>query len=235
VQVVSATETNAYPGTQLHRTMAVIKSEGFEKPFLLDIMKVKSNTKNEYDLPFYYMGQVIKGNFKWQSPKSLNPLGDKNGYQHLYLEGKGKPSSDNAKFSWLGSGKFYTLTSVVEKSDELLLTRLGANDPDFNLRRDAGFVLRRKNSDNTTFVSVVEPHGSYSPVSESSLNSNSNISELKIIHQDVNYTAVSIVDIKGHTSVFILANTQASASKKHQLKIDGKAYQWQGPYQYFAK
>jgi hypothetical protein len=93
-------------------------------------------------------------------------------------------------------------------------------------------VLRRKDSDNTTFVFVIEPHGSYSPVSESSLNSNSNIAELKTIHDDLNYTAVSIVDDKAHTSVFILANKNASTSKKHTLEIEGKTFSWTGPFHY---
>lgn len=232
VQVVSATETNAYPGTQMHRTMAVIKSEGFEKPFLLDIMKVNSATKNQYDFPFYFMGQVLSNNFSYDSPKTLSPLGKNNGYQHLYLEGKGKPSSNSTQFSWLGNGKYYTLTSATEPSDQLLLTRLGANDPEFNLRRDAALMIRRNNSDNTIFASVIEPHGSYSPVSELSMNSNSNIDQLQVVFDDKNYTAVTIKDVKGHTSVFILANMNASASKQHQLKIDGKLYKWTGPYHF---
>ncbi|MEI6894567.1 MAG: heparinase II/III family protein [Colwellia sp.] len=232
IQVVSATEVNAYPGTQMHRTMALIKDEHFEKAFLLDIMKVKSDTKNEYDFPFYYMGQVINGNFKYDSPTSLSPLGNKNGYQHLYLEGKGKAAANNTKFSWLGNGKYYTLTSVTDKSDEILLTRIGANDPEFNLRRDAGFMIRRSDSDNTTFVSVIEPHGSYSPVSEASLNSNSNIADLALVHDDDNYTAVSITDVKGNEQLFILANKDSSSSAKHKLSINDKVYQWTGPYSY---
>jgi hypothetical protein len=232
VQVVSATETNAYPGTKMHRTMAVIKSEGFEKPLLLDIMKIHSTTKNQYDLPFYFMGQVLSNNFAYDSPATLKPLGKKNGYQHLYLEGKGKPSTSNTQFSWLGNGKYYTLTSATEQSDELLLTRLGAQDPEFNLRRDAALMIRRKDSDNTTFVSVIEPHGSYSPVSELSVNSNSNIAELKIVHDDTHYTAVAIKDVKGESSLFILSNMNASASLQHQLEIDGKSYQWKGAYHF---
>jgi hypothetical protein len=232
VQVVSATESNAYPGTQMHRTMAVIKSAGFEKPYLLDLMQVTSATKNQYDLPFYYMGQVLDNNFEYDSPKTLSPLGKNNGYQHLYLEGKGKPSSNSTQFSWLGNGKYYTLTSATESSDELLLTRLGANDPEFNLRRDAALMIRRNNSDNTIFASVIEPHGSYSPVSELSLNSSSNIAEIKVLHNDANYTAVTIKDVKEHTSIFILANKNASTSKQHQLEIDGQLYQWTGPFQF---
>lgn len=232
IQVVSATESNAYPGTQLHRTMAVVKSDGFEKPYLLDIMKVESKKQNQYDLPFYFMGQVLSQNFAYESPTSLSPLGKNNGYQHLYLEGKGQPKGGTTQFSWLGQGKYYTLSSATNKSDELLLTRLGANDPDFNLRREAALMIRRKNNDNTTFATVIEPHGSYSPVSELSVNSNSNIAELKVVHDDLNYTAVSIKDVKGNSRIFILANKNAAGSKQHTVKIAGKTFNWTGPYHF---
>ncbi|MEP0304003.1 MAG: alginate lyase family protein, partial [Maribacter dokdonensis] len=66
IQIVSATETNAYPGTKMHRTMAIIKQDGFEKPFMLDILKVTSDSTNQYDLPFYFMGQVVKTNVDYK-------------------------------------------------------------------------------------------------------------------------------------------------------------------------
>jgi len=232
LQVVSAVDTNAYPGTQMRRTMALIKKEGFEKPFLLDILKVNSNKKNQYDLPFYFMGQVMKVNFEYDSPTTLSALGDKNGYEHLYLEGKGRPSPGNTRFSWMDKYKFYTLTSATNSSDELLFTRLGANDPEFNLRRDAALMIRRKAARDTVFASVVEPHGSYSPVSEFAVHSNSSISELRVIFDDENYTAVSIEDLEGQSSVFIVSNTDAAVSKQHQLEIDNRTYQWKGPYHF---
>lgn len=230
VQVVSAHETNAYPGTVMLRTMAMIKEEGFEKPFVLDILKVTSDKENQYDLPFYFMGQVMKTNFEYQSPATLSVLGSENGYQHLYLEGSGKPKSDNTQFLWMGNSKFYTLTSATDRSDELLFTRLGANDPEFNLRRDAALIIRRKNAENTVFASILEPHGSYSPVSEFAVNTNSNISALKVVYDAEDYTAVSIEDLKGRVKLFILSNKRASASEQHRLKIDDKTYQWTGPF-----
>ncbi|MBL4630486.1 MAG: alginate lyase family protein [Paraglaciecola sp.] len=232
VQVISAKEANAYPGTEMHRTVAMIKHKDFEKPFVLDIMKVTSNSKNQYDLPFYFMGQVIDMNFKYDSPSSLHALGDANGYQHLYVEGKGKPSGKTTQFSWLGDGTYYTLTTATHLSDELLLTRLGAKDPEFNLRRDAAIMIRRKDTANTVFASIVEPHGHYNDVSEFSVNSNSNIAQLKVVYDDANYTAVSIKDVKGHASLFIYSNLDASTSKQHQLKIDDKLYKWTGAYHY---
>lgn len=232
VQIVSATETNAYPGTQLHRTMAMIKSVKFEKPFVLDILKVESKSKNQYDLPTYFMGQVLEASFDYESPSSLSAMGDSNGYQHLYLEGKGKPSSDSSQFTWLVENKFYTLTAATSSNDELIFARLGANDPQFNLRRDAALIIRRGDTANTVFASVIEPHGRYSPVSELSVNPKSNISRVQVVHNDEAYTAVAIEDLKGHTSMFIVSNVNASPSEQHRLKIGNKLYQWTGPHHF---
>ena len=57
-------------------------------------------------------------------------------------------------------------------------------------------MLRRKNTKNTLFVSAIEAHGSYSPVSESAVNSKSNIKELKVVLDTVDYTAISITTLK---------------------------------------
>jgi len=229
VQVASAKEANAYPGTEMHRTMAIIKNGKFEKPFLLDIMKVTSDSENQYDFPFYFMGHVMKVNFEYESP-AMRILGEKNGYQHLYIEGQGRPSSESTVVSWLSNNNFYTLTTATDTADELLFTRLGANDPEFNLRRDAGFMIRRKNTKNTTFVSIIESHGNYSPVTESAVNSNSSISSLKLVHDDENYTAVHILDVNGNEQLFLLANKDANKTSTHKLKINGQDYQWSGPY-----
>ena len=232
VKVVSAKEVNAYPGTEMLRTMALIKDEDFEKPFMLDIMKVTSEKANNYDFPYYFLGQVLNTNFKYTSPDVLKPLGSKNGYQHLYLEGLGKGVSGDSKLSWLNKGKFYTLTTVTDTNDELLFTRIGANDPDFNLRREAALVLRRKNTGSSVFVSTIEAHGNYSPVTESAINSKSNISELKVVYNEGDYLAVEITNVKGDKKVFITVNNNPSEDKKHSLKIGSENYKWVGNYCY---
>ncbi|MBU3010160.1 heparinase II/III family protein [Polaribacter vadi] len=232
VQIVSSKVSNTYSGTEMHRTMAVIKDQDFEKPFVLDIMKVEAESKNQYDFPFYYFGQVLDANFEYKTPKSLKPLGKKNGYQHLFLEGEAKATNENSKFSWFNNNKFYTLTSITNNKDELLFTRIGANDPQFNLRRDPALILRRNNVKNTTFVSVIESHGSYSAVSESALNSKSSIVKLQVILDSDSYTAIEITSIKGNTKLFITSNKNASKEAKHTLSIKGKNYSWVGAYHY---
>ncbi|WP_335973747.1 heparinase II/III domain-containing protein [Gaetbulibacter jejuensis] len=230
IQVVSAKEDNAYPGSELLRTMALISDEDTGKPFILDIMKVNSNTKNQYDLPFYYFGQVLSTNFEYETPKTLNVLGIKNGFQHLYLEAKSKKLSNNSQFSWMHQNKFYSLTTVTNPNDELLFTRIGANDPDFNLRRDPAIQLRRKNTKNTLFVSVIEAHGNYSPVTELATNSRSEIKELKVLLDTEDYTAITITTVNDKTKFFITANQDASKEAKHTVSINGTSYNWTGTY-----
>ncbi len=233
VQIVSAKETNAYPGTEMQRTMALIKTDGFEKPFLLDILKVVSKTENQYDLPFYFKGQVMQTNFDFTTPKTLEAWGSANGYQHLWTEGIGSPKEDNTKLSWLENGHFYTLTTTSSKDDDLRFVRIGANDPEFNLRRDAGLVIRRKNTQNTTFVSVIESHGNYSPVSEFSVNSNSAISKIELMSDTNEYTSVLIeTKSNGEQLVLVVANINKQKDKEHTITINGKEYRWTGPYKF---
>ncbi|MFZ1701970.1 MAG: alginate lyase family protein [Pyrinomonadaceae bacterium] len=230
VQVISARENNAYPGTSFHRTMALIEEEGFEKPFLLDIIQLDSKTPNQYDLPFYYFGQIISANFKYQSPKTLEPLGKANGYQHLWKEASAVLTAENARISWLNNGSYFTLTSATQPDDEVLFVRLGANDPDFNLRRDPGIILRKKNAQKAAFVSVIESHGSYSPVTESSKNSSSSIDSLKVVYQDANYIGVEIKNTSGTATLFVIATGNNTATQKHKIEINTKTHDWTGPY-----
>ena len=230
LQIISAKETNAYPGTEMHRTMALIKDQDFENPYLLDIIKINSKTKNQYDLPYYYLGQIMSTNFKYTKPNVLKPLGTKNGYQHLWKEGEGQSDTGNAKLSWFNNERFYTLTSVVAKNDDLLFTRIGAHDPDFNLRNDPGFIIRKKNSKDTFFVSVLESHGHYDPVDEIATNAFSNIKNLQIAYSDPDYIAVNIDTVNDGKKLFLFSFKDRSKTDKHSIKINDKSYEWVGAY-----
>lgn len=230
IQIISATEDNAYPDTKMHRTMVLFEVDGYEKPLLLDIFQVKSKRPNQYDLPFYYLGQMMTENFKYETPKSLEPLGKSFGYEHLWKEGFGKAGAENTKFSWLDNGSFYTLTSATEQGDELLLARLGANDPNFNLRRDAGLIIRKKNTDKATYINVIETHGSYSPVTEVAINASSSVTAVEKVYEDESYIGVSIKNKNGTSFLFVFATANNSVSEKHTLEIKGTTYSWVGAY-----
>lgn len=231
LQVISATEANAYPGTSLHRTLALIKDDNLENPYLLDIVKINSETENQYDLPYYYLGQVMSTNFEYNKPKILKALGTKNGYQHLWNMGEGYSESGNAKLSWLNKERFYTLTTAVTNQDTLIFTEIGAKDPDFNLRNDPGFIIRKKNSKNTFFVTLIESHGHYDPVSEIATNAFSSIKKLSIEYQDDAYVAIAIENETNQKSLFMFSFKDNSNNSKHQIKIDDNTYEWIGAYQ----
>ena len=175
---------------------------------------------------------MIQTNFDYEVPQVLEPLGEKNGYQHLWKEGYGKSSGENTKLSWMQNRKFYTLTTTASVDDELLFVRIGANDPEFNLRRDAALIQRRKAAKNATFVSIVEAHGSYSPVTESAVNSKSTIASVQLVYDDEKYTALTIEAINGNMNMLILSNLDSVIDSKHELTINNATYEWVGPYYY---
>nr|WP_292964305.1 alginate lyase family protein [Muricauda sp. UBA7809] len=230
LQVVSAIEKNAYPGTKMHRTMAMIQDEGWQKPIVLDVLQVESDRAHQYDLPFYYLGQLMTLNVPYKAEDTLRPLGGDFGYQHIYKEGSAKLIDDNLKFSWMANNKFYTLTSLATAKDSLILGRVGATDPEFNLRRDPVLIHRKGDESNTMFVSVLESHGNYSPVTELAVNATSNIKNLDKIYEKNGYWAIGIETVDGRKNVFVFSATNKSTNQNHRINIEGRELQWKGPF-----
>lgn len=228
LQVVSAKENNAYPGTQLHRTLVIIKDDNYENPYVLDIMRVTSETSNQYDLPFYYLGQIMQTNFKYEKLDVPEVLGKKKGYQHLYKEALANAEGSVVKLNWLLNNKFYTYSAITSNGDKIIFGRIGANDPEFNLRNEPTLILRKKNAKNALFVSTVESHGTYSPVSEFAVNAYSNIKNISVVHNSKNYTAVQIETKNNKSKIFIISNENRDKGAEHKLIINNKEYTWKG-------
>ncbi len=230
IQIVSAKEKNAYPGTKLHRTMVMLQDEDFENPVVIDVIVFDSDSLHQFDNPFYYHGQIISSNFQFQNPKTLSPLGTKNGYQHLWLEGKSTIQKDKtSQTTWLSNNTFHTLSTLTKTNDEFLLVRIGANDPKYNLRRDPGFIIRKPKTKKGAFISVIETHGSYNPVTETANNAKSNIKEIKRYPlKDPNYIGWSIKTIKDKQHLFILSTTNPKSNTPHKIELNNKTYSWSG-------
>ena len=235
VQAVSATEDDAYPGSSMRRTMALLEIASIEAPVVLDILEVCGDAENQYDLPFHYLGQVVGANFAFTVESELSALGEGHGYQHLHLEAKGQPAGPNAKLTWLNGGRFYTLTSATEPTDELLFARLGANDPNFNLRRDPAFLIRRKGAGDATFVSVVEPHGSYSPVTELAIDAVGRIKALSVVSHTSEYLVVRISTTDEEHAMFFLSRTGGGAERIHELEVANEVVRWTGPFHFIQR
>lgn len=229
IQVVSAKDSNAYAGVNMSRTLLLIDSKEFKNPFLIDVLNVNSTSENNYDLPLYYMGQLMTTDFKTNVPNELKKLGSKNGYQHIWKEAEGVAKEGNSSISWLGKGAFYTYLSATTSKDSILLGRIGASDPNFNLRRDPTVVLRRKAS-STTFASVLESHGSYSSVTEKSINSYADIEKIEVLNLQKGYTFLKITNKEKKAWILALANQHFQKDKAHVVSTEGKNLEWRGPY-----
>ena len=230
LQVASAKEENAYPGTKLHRTVVTIKDQDYDNPYVLDIMRVSSENSNQYDLPFYFMGQLMQTNFEYTKLVVPEVLGKSDGYQHLYKEASASVKGENIKLNWLLNDKFYTYSAVTFNNGEVIFGRIGANDPEFNLRNEQTLILRKKDAKDALFVSTIESHGTYSPVSELAVNAYSNIKNIQVVHDSKEYTAVQIETKNDKSKIFIISNENNDKDAEHKLTINNKEYIWKGSY-----
>jgi len=231
-QIVSGREHNAYPGVEMNRTVSMLKSPLFDYPVIIDVFRLKSKQQGRtYDLPFYYQGHMVSTNFEYQKQTDmLLPLGEANGYQHLWLEAKGKPSGENAVFCWFKDNRFYSITTLANENTELLMTRTGAADPLFFLRQDPAFMIRQKAAGNHTFVSVVEPHGIYDINKEVTEGYSSRIKSVKLLRDDEQITVVSIQTISGKQLLYAHANNHFGEDISRSFQHEGRKYDFKGNY-----
>lgn len=227
-QLISAVADSIYPGRQVQRSQWLLTDEEFERPVLIDLVKSMGTTPATHDLPTWFHGQLLEINCDYVTNNELAPMGTDHGYQHLWLEAKGQADTNLIQFNFFQAGLFYTQTSLAQPTDELLLVRLGANDPSFNLRRDQALVHRRKNTMNNTFLSVLETHGSYDPKTEVANSPFTSITNLQLLVEDKAYTAFTFAHQSGKSWLVLFSHTNNQANAEHSLTIKGRTYQWKG-------
>ena len=233
IQVMSAKENNAYPGVKMHRTMVLIKDATLEYPIVVDLYKISSEKNNNYDFPFYFQGQVMTTNFKYQNIPILEKMGEKFGYQHLWKEAEGKPLEKTAQLSWFNGVNFYTLTTTAASDDELIFGRTGATDPNFNLRRDPVFIIRKNDLSSTLFASTFEVHGEYSPVTEIGTNSYSKVASIEVLRDDEKYSIVEISFISKNRWIFVMTNNKELLNNNHKINLGERTLEWTGGFSLF--
>ena len=112
----------------------------------------------------------------------------------------------------------------------MIIARIGANDPEFNLRPDPCFILRKKGKKEAVFVSIVESHGSYSPVEELPIEPFGSITDVSLRLNDEKYTAISFQTNTSEAWTLIIANSNNEKEKTHELIIGKDSFEWTGPY-----
>lgn len=226
-QISSAAMTGAYPGTSFVRTTALLAVDGLSAPVALDVMRVKSDAPHQYDLPLHYQGHVMRVGFDTRSNTTSRPvLGTENGYQHIWVDAVGKSQGDDAFLTWLLDGRFYTYRYVAQAGAESILAEIGANDPDFNLRREPMLIQRINGAQNTVFVSLLESHGLYDGAAEQTVGSDSQIKSLRL-ETDNGKDIVSIETLAGIPTLFAISY-DADPDKSHSATVGGKKISWKG-------
>lgn len=227
-QYVVAKESNAYPGVEMQRTMALVNDAKLIKPIVVDVFKVKSDKEHIYDLPFYYSGHFIDANFEYTAATiTKNLMGEKHGYQHLWKDAEATLKS-TMQFTWLIGQRFYTITSNTGESDKVFFTQIGGADPEFNLRNEHGIIIRKKGKEKT-YVNILEPHGIFNPVREFTKDSKSSFNNVKIIYDDDNYTIVNLIGKNGIDWKLLISNNNKNENTTHRVQVSNENYEWVGP------
>lgn len=229
-QVISAQDGHAYPGSNLHRTLIQLDADDFGYPVLIDVFRVEAETENNYELPLWFQGQLLQTNFEYSIQEAgLMPMGEDFGYQHLREEAAGHATQNSAQLTWFNHGRFYTITSYVDDKDELILARLGANDPEFNLRRDPCYIVRKTEQKDALFISTIEPHGDYTPVTEIPIRPYCKIEAIHLEVDTRDYVIFRIVDKEENAWRCMLSLKNATDDAVHKLDVNGEEFSWSGP------
>ena len=164
-------------------------------------------------------------------PLKRAQLGDKNGYQYLWKVAEADPVDGLSQVTWLLDKKFYSVSSAVPANSKVVFTQIGANDPNFNLKPEPGFMLRAKTNGGVSFVSVIEPHGDYNPTAEYTIGSHSAVKSVS--HFEGGAAEYILIETKDGNSVGLALGAEENPDGTHSVDVNGKIISWTGAYKFF--
>lgn len=230
ISATSASIDKAYPAVTLTRTVALVNDPALEAPVLIDLVRGAGEGLHDFDLPWHYNGQLVETNYTIDADTIARaPLGDQAGYQYLWKVGEAELPNAQAQTTLLLDNRFYSLTSAVPEGTHVLLAELGANDPDFNLRREPALILRTPLSRSASFATVIEPHGEYNGIDEFTLASHSQIERVE--HVEGDGMDVVQLHLKSGETVSVGLAGKSGSSEQHIMQTDSGAVSWTGPYE----
>ncbi|MGY3727660.1 MULTISPECIES: heparinase II/III domain-containing protein [Cobetia] len=151
---------NAHDGVAMQREVLLVESRHTETPILLDVFTLTSEQPHVYDYTFHHGGHVVRWwGSEFTALDALEVMGDRHGYQHLWKQGQCRPATGHS-MTWLEGDSFHSWHQITQAPAEAFQLRVGANDPDHNLRPDAK-VMTRLTATSQTFYSLFESHGHF--------------------------------------------------------------------------
>lgn len=233
-QIVSARMQQAYDGVSFTRTQALLSHPQLPLPVVVDLLRVNASAPARYDLPLHFNGQIMQVGFKAERALTQRPvLGKANGYQHLWVDASSDASTDTRSLSWLLAGRFYSYRFGSSAPARALLVESGANDPNFNLRREPALIQRVDGQANVSFFGVLEPHGEYNGTAEYVRGANSRIRAIERVRGDD--AEVIVLTLVGGQRIALAVADDADAQRSHQVQAAGQRYNWRGGYARFDR
>ncbi|MBA3940666.1 MAG: alginate lyase [Sphingopyxis sp.] len=217
----------AYKDVAFRRALVLVEVESLANPLTLDILHATGSGRHVYDLPLHFSGQIIDSDIAFDRKLADRPvLGRANGYQHLWVDGIGAKAG-KARLTWMQGNRFYSYHMLPPAGARFIVAESGANDPEFNLRREPALIQRVDGASDATFVSLLEPHGAYDASAETVVGSSARVAALEHRREGAaNLVLVTLVDGR---RIAIAVADDVAADTKHSLTVDGRALAWTGP------
>ncbi|MPW29429.1 chondroitin lyase [Agarivorans sp. B2Z047] len=227
LQAMSAFVRNYYPGVDQQRSVIMFEAEGFAKPLVLDLFRLVSEQEHNYDYALHYSGQFIRSDFNYECNARLKPLGENNGYQHLWHQATAEVEGSSL-ITWLQGNSYYTMVSSAVTNSQVIMARTGANDPDFNLRSEPVLLLRQQGK-NHLFANVFETHGYFNEAIEASTEARGQVTSVEVLAHNKVASAVAIHLVSGKQITVCVSNqANVKSDTQHQLEINGETLRWSG-------
>ena len=217
----------AYKDVHLRRALLLLDVPGLANPLTLDILHGTGSGRHRYDLPLHFSGHIIDSAIALDRKLAERPvLGKANGYQHLWVDGEGSKTG-KARLTWMQGSRFYSYHMLPPAGARFIVTESGANDPEFNLRREPALIQRVDGASDAIFVSMLEPHGEYDASSEAVVASSARVTALEH-RREASADLIVVTLIDGRRFAVAIADDVA-AGAKHNVTVDGRALAWTGP------
>ncbi len=228
MQIAVARMRGAYDGVSFDRTLALLSHPDLGLPIAVDLLRAKGGRPRRFDLPLHFNGHIMTVGFAAQRALATRPvMGKKNGYQHLWVDASSEVATDTRILSWLVGKRFYTYRFGSNAPARAILAESGANDPNFNLRREPVLIQRVDGRADVSFFSVLEPHGEYNGTAEYVYGANSRIQSIQ--HLESKEADVLVLKLVTGKSIALAVAKDVNADRSYQVEN----YQWRGGYARF--
>ena len=230
--ISQASIDSAYDDVKFSRTLVLLAEDmQRQQSVVIDLVDVSATKRHQYDLPVHYLGQFIDTNAPLQTATTqLTPLGENNGYQHLWLTGHARLADNKglSRVTWLNdNGHFYSHYSIPVEDEQRLFTRLGANDPLMDLRPESAFIQRVSNKQDHQFINVLVRHGLYNPTDETTQGADAQLVDIQTgIDNQIRW--ISLHYQNGLQQLVAFSQTAQSATAKQQFSHLNQSYSFVG-------